>query len=180
MTTTTAPTDFEGVLTRIGFNAACRTVLVDVARENLDLEVLSSWEDEDCDSLVQSLRKTPQSAIVTTPCYVAIRAVENLKTVAYGCRHLVRTGRTLEVTLFTGDFIKEWKLVRKAEAEYEEPEETPKLSKADNSTILEFIEDFPEQSARFTGIGGRPLAYVIREDPNVPEEAGDPLYGQPD
>ena len=83
MTTTTAPTDFEGVLTRIGFNAACRTVLVDVARENLDLEVLSSWEDEDCDSLVQSLRKTPQSAIVTTPCYVAIRAVENLKTVAY-------------------------------------------------------------------------------------------------
>jgi hypothetical protein len=84
----------------------------------------------------------------------------------------------LEVALFTGDFIKEW--IRKAEAEYEEHEETPKLSKADNSTIFELTEDFPEQLALFTGIGGRPLAYVIREDPNVPEEEGDPLYGQPD
>jgi hypothetical protein len=175
-----APTSFEGVLTCIGFNAACRAVLVDTGRENLDLEVLSSWEDEDCDSLVQSLRKTPQSSTVTTPCYVAIRAIENLKTVAYVCRHLVRTGRTLDISLFTGDFVKDWKLVRKAEAAYEDPEEAPKLSKADNSTIFEFIEDFPEHLARFTGIGGRPLAYVIREDLNVPAEATDPLYGQPD
>jgi hypothetical protein len=47
-------------------------------------------------------------------------------------------------------------------------------------TIFEFIEDFPEQLARLTGIGRRPLAYVIREDPNVPAEADDPIYLQPD
>jgi hypothetical protein len=175
-----APTNLEGVLARIGVNAACRTVLVDTLIENLDLEVLSSGKDADCDSLVQSLHKTPQSDTVTTPCYVAIRAVENLKTVAYVCHHLVRTGRTLDTSLFTGDFIQEWKLVRKTEAEYEEPKETPKFSKADNSTIFEIIKDFPEQLAPFTGIGRRSLAYVIREDPNVPAEADDPLYGQPD
>jgi hypothetical protein len=175
----TIPTDFDDVLTNIGFNAACRTVLVDAARENLDLGVLSTWEDTDCDSLVQSLRKTPQGTTITTPCYVAIRAVENLKTVAYVCRHLARTGRTLQTALFTKDFINDWKFVRKAEAEYEEPQETPRLSKADNSTIYEFIEDFPEQLARFTGIGGRPLAYVIRERPQVPAEADDQLYGRP-
>jgi hypothetical protein len=44
-----------------------------------------------------------------------------------------------------------------------------KLSKSNIATILELIDDFPEQLAWFTGLGGRPLAYVIHElEPVLP------------
>jgi hypothetical protein len=69
---------------------------------------------------------------------------------------------------------------QKSKADYKEPDEPPsKLSKSDNATILEFIEDFLEQLAWFTGLGGRPLAYYICELELVPApEADDPIFGE--
>ena len=82
--------------------------------------------------------------------------------------------------LFSKSAIKEWKELRNIEDAHEEPEEMPKLLKSSNSAILAFIEEFPEKLVSITGVGGRPLAYVIREDATVPDLATDPMYGHPD
>jgi hypothetical protein len=40
-----------------------------------------------------------------------------------------------------------------------------------------FIEEFPEKLAQFTGTHGRPLGYIIRED-EIPLVADHPLFGE--
>ncbi len=173
-----APADFAAVLTNVGFNATTRGVLVDVDRENLSLAALFTWTDENVDDLVRTLRKIPANAAGDAP-YVPVRAIDRMKTLTYVCRHMIRTQRVPTIGFFTSARINLWTQERKSEADYKEPDDAPKLSKSDNATILEFIDDFPEQLARFTGLGGRPLAYVIRELEPVLPEADDPLFGEP-
>jgi hypothetical protein len=182
-----APTTFDEVLQNVGFNVHARTVLLDANRENMRLATLSTWEDEDVDNLVRTLRKTYEpapaaaqgnaAATAGTLVYVQVRAIENLKTVAYICRHMIRCQRAPTVRVFVGSTLTYMKVERKNEYDYQDPDELPKLAKSDNATILDFIEEFPEQLARFTGTGGRPLAYVIREDVAVPPGADDPMFG---
>lgn len=173
-----APADFDEVLTNVGFNAFTRGILVDADMENLNLVALYTWSDENVDDLVRTLRKIPPNAIGTAP-YVPVRAIDRMKTVTYICRHMIRTQRVPTIDFFTSVRINVWTQERKSEADYKEPDEPPKLSKSDNATILEFIEDFPEELARFTGLGGRPLAYVIRDLEPVLPEADDPIFGEP-
>lgn len=208
------PTTLEDVLTNIGFNVHARAVLTDPARENLTLAQLNTWNDEDVDSLIYTLRKTyeptaraavpAQPAVAAVPAaagqpavaavparaavaardgrlvYVQVSAIENLKTAAYLCRHMVRVQRVPRYEDFTPATLSAWKPERKNEHDYKEPDEAPKLTKSDDATIYEFIDDFPEQLARFTGNGGRPLAYVIRDDETAPAAADDPMFGQID
>jgi hypothetical protein len=75
--------------------------------------------------------------------------------------------------------ISDWTKERKSKANYKEPDETPKLSKSNNVTILESIDGFPEQLTQFTGLGDQPLAYMIRELKPVLPEADDPIFGEP-
>jgi hypothetical protein len=173
-----APADFVVVLMNVGFNATTRGVLVDAHRENLNLAVLYTWTDENVDDLVRTLRKIPPTTAGVSP-YVPLRAIDWMKMLTYVCRHMIRTQRVPTISFFTSVRINLWTQERKCEAHYKEPDETPKLSKSDNATILEFIDDFPEQLARFTGLGGRPLAYVIREPEPALPEAHDPIFGEP-
>ena len=53
------------------------------------------------------------------------------------------------------------------------------ITKANNATILKFIDDFPELLVCLTGTGGWPLSYVICDDMTVPAAAGDPMFGEP-
>jgi hypothetical protein len=83
--------------------------------------------------------------------------------------------------ILTSQRITDWTRECKSESDYKEPDGSPKLAaKSDNATILEFINDFLKQLARFTGLGGRSLAYVICELEPVLPEADDPLFGEPD
>ena len=177
------PNDMDDVLQRVGFNANARAILTDPDREDVTLVSLSDMVDDDVDAMIVTLRKIIQD--VGPPprhIYVKATAIENLKTVAYVCRHFRRTGRTVTHQIFDRNFINDWKQQRKIEEDYDDLDQSeyPKLAKSDNATIFEFIEDFPEQLACITGIGGRPLAYVLREDEAVPAEADDPLYGVAD
>jgi hypothetical protein len=174
-----APADFERILTNVGFNATTRGVLVNADMDNLDLAALYTWTDENVDDLVCTLRKIPPNAAGNAP-YVPVRAIDRLKTVTYMCRHMIRTQQVPTIGFFTSARISAWTQQHKSETNYKEPDEIPKLSKSDNATILEFIDDFPEQLARLTGFGGRPLAYIIRELEPVLPEADDPLFGEPD
>ena len=64
-----------------------------------------------------------------------------------------------------------------AEKEYEDPDDHPKLTKANNAAIFKFIDDFPEQLGCLTRTVGWPLSYVICEDMVVPAVAEDPMFG---
>jgi hypothetical protein len=72
-----------------------------------------------------------------------------------------------------------WKAERKLEAGYKDLDDLPKLSKGDDGTILDFIEEFPEKLAQIIGTDGRPLGYVIRDDETPPLAVHDPLFGEP-
>ena len=178
-----APADLNEVLTNIGFNQHARAVLADANRENLELDQLQTWDDEDVDNLIRTLRKTyqpppdPANNVAGALVYVQVTAIENLKSAAYLSRHMVRCQRTPVFASFTLDMLRQMKLERKNEDEYKDPDEMPKLQKVDNATIYEFIDEFPEQLARFTGTGGRPLAYVIRDVEAPPLAAADPMFG---
>jgi hypothetical protein len=170
-----APVDFVAVLLNVSFNAMTRGILVDADRENLNLASLFTWTNE---NVVRTLRKIPPTAVGVLP-YVPVPAIDWMKTLTYICHHMVHTQRVPTIGFFTSARINLWTQERKSKANYKEPDDAPKLSKSDNATILEFIDDFPEQLARFTGLGGRPLAYVIRELEPVLPEADDPIFGEP-
>jgi hypothetical protein len=92
---------------------------------------------------------------------------------------MIRTQRVTTIGFFTSARIDLLTQERKSKADYKEPEEAPKLSKSNNATILELIDYFPEQLTWFTGLGGQPLAYVIRELEPVLLGADDPIFGEP-
>jgi hypothetical protein len=169
------PASWAEVLEVAGFNVNVRAVLTDVDRENLTFADMEEWHDDAVDNLIRSLRKTHQPA--GQLCYDQVGAIENLKTIAYVCRHHACTRRIATIPLFTWNFLARWKAERKLEAEYKEPEDLPKLSKGDDASILDFIDEFPEKLAHVTG---KPLVHVIREDEVPPLAADDPLFGEPD
>ena len=177
-----APADFATLLTNLGFNANARTVMTDPAREGLDLGTIALWSDEDVDQLVRTLRKTDQGGTLV---YVKVSAIEDLKTACFILRHLDRCQRAVlpnrhGLAHLTQNMVKNWKTLRLQEAAYEDPTEFPKLAKGDPATILDFIEEFPENIARFTGSDGRSLGYILRDDDAVPPEADDPIFGHAD
>ena len=95
----------------------------------------------------------------------------------YMARHYFRTGRKLTSTLITTDRLSRYTIFKEAEDAYKEPTESLKLTKPDK--IMDFIEEWPEQLALYDGQGGRPLAYVIRDNDVVPVEETDPGFGEP-
>ena len=97
----------------------------------------------------------------------------------YICRHCACTKHEPVPANFICTFLVDWKEECKAEKEYEDPDDHPKLTKANNATIFKFIDDFPEQLGCLTRTVGWPLSYVICEDMVVPAVAGDPMFGKP-
>jgi hypothetical protein len=171
------PNTWAEVLERAGFNANVRKVLLDVDRENLTFQDMEGWHDEEVDDLIRTLRKTQEPA--GQLCYVQVGAIENMKTIAYVSRHHARTARIATIPLFSRDFLARWKAERKLETSYKDLDDLPRLTKGDDGTILDFIEEFPEKLAQVTGTDGRPLGYIIREDEIPPLAVDDPLFGEP-
>jgi hypothetical protein len=132
------PATWAEVLELAGFNANVRTVLIDVNRENLTFADMEAWHDDEVDDLIRTLRKTHEPA--GQLCYVQVRAMENLKTIAYVCRHHARTRRIAAISLFTRNFLIRWKAERKLEADYKDPDDLPKLTRGDDTTIFWQLE----------------------------------------
>jgi hypothetical protein len=88
----------------------------------------------------------------------------------------VRTNCPIPAEYFTNNNIEQWKLDREFQEEYVQPTEAQKLLKNDETSILTFIEDFPDMLIESTGCNGIPLAYIVREDEAVPHHSTDPMY----
>jgi len=175
---TTPPATWDDVLSIIGFNESARAVITDEEKLNIRVHMMHKWDYVKVDNLVKTLQKTPDPKAKGKFCYVSPEAIDNLKTFVYIRRHLARTQRPVEISMFTLDFITDWEEQRKMEEEYEDPKTVPKLLKSDTSSILLFIDKFPEKLKRFTGRDGRPLSYVIRDQVEPPAPSDDPLFNQ--
>jgi hypothetical protein len=169
-----APT-FDDVLTLCGATANVVAVLIDPDREALTLEALAAFDDDQIEDLCISIRK---QSLAATPLYVSGQFMDKFKTLAYISRHFARAQRTVDPAIIDAAFIQRWTGFRKAEKEYKDPDDEIKLTKADDATIDEFIDEFPEKIATLTGTGGRPLAYVIRDDVGVMDQRRDVLIGE--
>ena len=185
------PVDLNGVLAAIGFNAGTRAHLVDAAFHAFTMDSLLDFrEDEDYKAIFSSLKRpggeigaanNDANPLRANPGYfVNTVAADRFRTVCYMAQHRERVGRDHEEhAWYTTANMRIWKQHRLAESSYEDQEEEPKLLKNDEATIIDFIEEFPEILTRYTGMGGRPLAYVLREEPAVPFAADQIAFGFP-
>ena len=102
---------------------------------------------------------------------VSMKAENNLKLMCYYFRYKQRTSRALVVNQATVANVRKYISLAKNEKNYSEPD-APDIKPSGNWTrIIEIIEDY------FTNVLGTtkiPLAYIIREEVNVPAEADDP------
>ena len=180
-----APTDFNDVLTNIGFNAGARAVITGADGEDLDLPALAEFTtDSEVELFVDGLRKPGGTAAANNNdpnrgVRVSAKALDRMKTACYIQRHFARTGRALNAfAFFTVAKLLTWKNYRVAENTRQDPDELPVLLKGTEGAILDFIEEFPQALTSFTGTGGRPLDYVLRPDPTVPAANTQPTFGE--
>ena len=188
------PTNFDEVLVQIGFNNAARDYMTDVDGENMTIASLLEYQEEgDFEALFASLRRpggtmanpdagTPgQPARIPNPgVKVSTRAIDNFKTGCFIAQHFQMAQRTAEHEFYTTARLRSWKLLRRQAETYKEPDEFPKLEKESPQTITDFIEEFEDLLSNFSGTGGRPLNYVIRQNVEVPPEDTQPVFGEAD
>jgi hypothetical protein len=175
---------------RLGFGADAAAILSDPAKENLTIEALQLFDDKVVKTLCATLRKPGGTIAGPAPAgvaaipqvpnpgvYVSTRAELSLYTACYMAKHYNRTGRTLTAIELTTDAILRFSQYKEAEDAYKEAEETIKLTKPDK--IIDFIDDWPDNLALFSGQSGKPLVYVIRDQVTVRPEATDPAFVTP-
>jgi hypothetical protein len=164
--------------TRMGFNTATRNFLLN--REKFTIEKLQELSDEDADKLLTNMRKLNQPDAPEEESFFITTQVDTLfKTACFIGRHHKRTARVLTADFLTDARLVSWQQPYKAELKHKEPTEHPTLVKADPSSVLAFIDSFPQKLDDFLGVDGCPLSYVIRNVIAVPPVASDPTVGEP-
>ncbi len=174
------------MLGRCGFNANVQTVFSDANFEAMDEASLKNLGDKDIDSMTKSLNgkelTVPNVAggpDINVRLYFPRLAVERLKTACFIARHFQKTQRTFTSAWVTIARLDRWRAQKEVVSQREDPDmDTLELTSSKMEDVLTWLEDFPEKLSRFTGLGDRPLSYVIRGDAAVPAEAGDPTFGE--
>jgi hypothetical protein len=188
---------FRSALTRLGFPNAARIAMTDEDRENVTVDILADLDDDTIEGICSTIKSpggminnpaAPDAnglVIVNVPAqmrnpgaYIPDRAEESMKIACYMARHFLRTGRALGSEQITMGCINRFKTYRATERERKDPEDLMELSKPEK--VQDFIDKFPEHLFQYDGQDGRPLSYVIRPNVDVPDEADDPMFGEPD
>ena len=174
---------------RLGFSAEAAVMLADPIRESIDIMTLQYFDDKGVTNLCATLRK-PGGMIegtnrgedgvpiqVPNPgMYVSTRAEMNLTYACYMARHFTRTTRTLIASDLTVENVQRYAQYKEVEDNFKEPDDVMRLTKPEK--ILEFIEEWPAHLALYNGQNGKPLAYVIRDQAEIPLEMNDPTFGE--
>jgi len=159
---------------RIGFTSAAATLLTD--EQGIDsLIEIRNMEDANIENLCKVLRRPGGQNDSGSPdpgVKVSVRAEENLKLVAYYCRHQERVSRPTNVALITlsnvRNLTKQRDLERQKVTDAREP---PTVNTKDWPRTMEAIEEYLQQ---FRGTTGVPLSYVIRREVKPPLASADP------
>jgi hypothetical protein len=91
-------------------------------------------------------------------------------------RHYKRTSRTMTEAGITLAEVESFSKRRTNEEGYKEPTEKMKLSNPEK--IMDFIEEWPEHLALYSGQNGGLLSYVIRSEVEPPDEVEDTIFAK--
>jgi len=175
---------------RLGFsNEAVESL---VTREAIDsLAELTRLKDQDVSDLCSVIRKpggmipnpdagnAGQPATIRNPgVNVPLKAETRLKLATYYLRHSERVSRPRTAADITVDNVLAVKTLKEREANWEKPDELPKIDEKD---WVKTLEDIVEYLSLIQGSTGIPLSYVIRPNDKriVTESANDPADKYP-
>jgi hypothetical protein len=99
--------NMAALLAGVGFNNHAQAVLTDAARENLNLDTLMTWGDDEVDDVIRGLRKTMKPA--NRYVYVSIRAIDNLKTACCFLKHMGRCQQNPNTVWLNDTTLVTWK-----------------------------------------------------------------------
>jgi hypothetical protein len=183
-----AAVGLRAAFVRIGFTNEAADALTDAAQENITLDSLAGFQDQDVKALCKALRKPggtidgPAPAgggavqqVANPGVAVSAMAELNLKITCFLAQHFIRVSRTLTTPDITAAAMIRYDVYRRSENEFKEPDTLLKLQKPEK--VIDWLEEFEEHLYLYNGQNGRPLSYVIREDPAVSAEVNDPAYG---
>ena len=164
---------------RIGFSSAVATLLTD--EQGIDsLNEILYMKDANIENLCKVLRRPGGQNSSGSPdpgVKLSARAEENLKLVAFYCRHQERVSRQLNIASITlasiRKFIKQRDLERVSSTSVREP---PTVNVKDWPRTMEGIEEYLQQ---FRGTTGVPLSYVIRREIKPAPDSDDPSSNYP-
>ena len=110
------------------------------------------------------------------PCIIPARCALRLKIASIAYKYYIDTARTvtsvnMHYTNVLRDFYTEWEAIKQQSKE--DKPTVPSLSK--NMTPVKWIESFKDCLYRTNGVRNCPIAYVIRETVDVPDEETQPL-----
>ncbi len=162
---------FNTALLRIGFNVDTTEAIIDQGFDTL--QVLSEVEESDIDSMIKKIRETRRALGANAPGNVTFPflAIKRLKAMRHWSMELVRTGRPLNVGLFTGPMIAiaitrlAIENMRSETLDDETPDKPKELMDLNKWEI--FWEQWKTYIGRIRGAAKCPLMYIFRDHEQV-------------
>jgi hypothetical protein len=171
--------DIENLFATLNFSPDAATKLVQMGYDSFG--TIRSLEDAEIESICSTLRKpggivpNPANAGTFMPdpgTNVSPMAERNLNLLAFWLKHLVRVSRTPEIEKINVEMLSEWIEQKKFEATWTIPTDNkPKIDTKDWHRTLENIRNYLTLCPGETKI---PLAYIVRDRPEVEDELIDP------
>lgn len=171
----------NALFVRLGFSQAASDILTDPAQQNMSLEVMKQFEDDECKTLCQNLRRPggtiagPNGNIPNPGVAVSAQAEINLKVACFMVRHYDRVDRAITAAAIDNAALTKFNVYRREQLAYKEPATLLKLKKGEK--MIRYLEAMAEHIHLYNGIDGSPLSYIIRDDAVVPAAATDPPFG---
>ena len=169
-------------LTCMGFTQEAADFITDDQDMN-DLSEFKLMTDKEVESLCKVVRRpggtipNPSAAVAGQPptipnpgIPVSQHAENNLKLMCFYLRFRDRTSRTLDTALITLENVRNIKYLKEWEEEHKDVEK-PEINAKDWPKTIEAIKEWLRGCLGVTKI---PLAYVIRDDEEVPAHGDDP------
>ena len=167
----------RAAFTRLAFSQQAAVALVD--EQGLDdLGEVARLDDASVVNLCNTVRRPggviigPDNVPLPNPGIpISARAERNLSSLAFWARHRVRISRPATPADVTVEAVDSLVELRTREKTFVRPTEKPKINHKDWFHTMELIQEYCAQSPGVTKI---PLAYVLREDVEVPNHEADP------
>ena len=167
----------RAVLRGIGFSQDAATYIVD--SQGFDTaEDFAMLSDDEATNLCKVTRRPGGLNNQNNPnpgLTVSLKAENNLKLMCFYYRYRQRTSRPLTINLATTDTIRKYISRKRVEKEHEDPA-TPELNFKNWTRTIDVIEDYLRNCLGTTKI---PLAYIVREKVEVPDDNENPPTDYP-
>jgi len=176
------------MLVRLGCTNPAAQYITDVGRGGMDtIEAFESLTDEQVEDLVKSVRRpggtiaNPNANVagqppeITNPGIpISLKAQVNIQLLCKHLRYKTNVGRTVgaDPASITLEIVRRLEDYKKWEKTHEDPEApTIEFNKTSWPRIMDTITEYLRDCLGSTKI---PLAYIVRDDVDVPDEAEDP------